>query len=247
MRVVHLVVLVLLGLCLSGCGDDKPVLMPDVTGKKLDAAYFGMEKAGLEDKDAVEVEGGGPFGVIVESNWTVCKQAPAAGKVMGEAPVLSVKRSCAKKPVKTTKPSTKAKPTASTTPRMPTILTTSNTPDLKALLESSAECSDAIGRFAEKYEGKTVRFDGHVADVAPHGDYDTRFDFLIFAGDFDPNSARGPSFQFRDKNYLNLGLTGPNIPDSVTAGQNYTFTADVGEFNGDNCLFQLTPVETTAR
>jgi len=77
---------------LSACGSDDPAVMPDVTTRRLDIAISDIERAGFEDE--VEVLGGGTFGVVDESNWTVCDQEPAAGDEIGAAPRLTVDRSC---------------------------------------------------------------------------------------------------------------------------------------------------------
>jgi hypothetical protein len=66
--------------------------MPGVTGRQLDVALDGIKRAGFEDE--VDVDGGGTFGVVVESNWEVCDQSPAAGDAIKEAPRLTVDRSC---------------------------------------------------------------------------------------------------------------------------------------------------------
>lgn len=47
--------------------------VPDVEGQPLDAARSALEGAGLE----VDVQGGGLFGVVDESNWRVVRQSPA--------------------------------------------------------------------------------------------------------------------------------------------------------------------------
>ncbi len=49
--------------------------MPDLTAKRLDIALSDLDRAGYGDEP--EVLGGGMFGVVDESNWTVCDQAPA--------------------------------------------------------------------------------------------------------------------------------------------------------------------------
>ena len=66
--------------------------MPEVKGKQLDVALSDIKRAGFEDE--VEVIGGGTFGVVVESNWQVCDQLPAAGEDIEDAPRLTVDRSC---------------------------------------------------------------------------------------------------------------------------------------------------------
>lgn len=129
-----------------------------------------------------------------------------------------------------------------------TVLTVLNNPDLAALLALGDNCADSVATFARKYEGRTISFDGNIADMAPHGSYATRFDFLIYPGDYSEVTARGPSFQFRDKNVVHdLHLTGDNIPDTIGRGQNLHVTAELGEYNPETCLYQLTPVETRIR
>ncbi len=66
--------------------------MPDLVGKRLDVALSDVQRAGLDDD--VEVLGGGMFGVVDESNWTVCSQEPASGSQVSTAPRVIVERSC---------------------------------------------------------------------------------------------------------------------------------------------------------
>ena len=80
--------LVLLVLCLAGCGGDShPV--PNVTGDRLDVAAERLEDRGLD----YELIGGGTFGVVVKSNWYVCEQHPAGGS-RAPSVELVVARSC---------------------------------------------------------------------------------------------------------------------------------------------------------
>lgn len=57
---------------LAGCSGGGAVTMPDVVGKLLDDAISDVERAGFDDE--VEVLGGGIFGVVGQSKWTVCSQ-----------------------------------------------------------------------------------------------------------------------------------------------------------------------------
>jgi hypothetical protein len=66
--------------------------MPDVVGKKLDVAKADIKSAGVEGD--VDVEGGGLFGVIQDSNWLVCGQSPSAGAAATGTPTLTVDRQC---------------------------------------------------------------------------------------------------------------------------------------------------------
>ena len=79
-------------LLLAGCSGGGVVTMPDVVGKNLDVALSDVERAGINDE--VEVLGGGMFGVVDESNWTVCSQEPENGTDVSSAPRLTVDRTC---------------------------------------------------------------------------------------------------------------------------------------------------------
>lgn len=269
MKVIRLVVGFALVLGLAGCGgSDKDsaakTVMPDVKGQKLEVALSDIKRAGFEDE--VEVVGGGTFGVVDESNWTVCQQTPAAGKAVKDTPRVVVDRSCpddSAKPTKaettnapatsepaTTAPATSEPATATTSkpkPIAPAVLTPENDPGLATLLAEGDSCSDKMRNFAFQNGGKIIEFDGNIGNVAPHGDNQTRFDFLVGAGDFSEVSQPGPAFQFRDKSAFDLNLTGPNVPDAVTAGLNVRIKAQVDEYDPNSCLFFLTPISTQVR
>ena len=89
-RAVLPITLVLaLVVALGGCGGaDGPV--PDVTGERLDVAKSKMSDAGYDTEEI----GGGAFGIVAESNWTVCETDPAAGDNGGGTVKLIVDREC---------------------------------------------------------------------------------------------------------------------------------------------------------
>ncbi len=232
--------------------------MPDVAGKKLDVALSDIERAGFEDD--VDVVGGGVFGIINKSNWEVCEQTPAPGKPMAKTPRLEVERDCDKdeaepseKPSPTREETPSASPTAEPTaapaakPAAAPPLTIANSPELAALLAVGDYCDDTVASFAAKYDGRTIEFDGSIANTANHGDAKTRYDFLIAPGDKGPESTRGPAFKFEDVNYLDLKLTGPNVPDAVGTGDLLRVVARVEAYNPAQCLFFLDPVSTKIR
>jgi beta-lactam-binding protein with PASTA domain len=66
--------------------------MPEIVGERLDVALSDIERAGFDEE--VEVLGGGTFGVLDESNWTVCSQEPVSGEEITSAPRITVDRSC---------------------------------------------------------------------------------------------------------------------------------------------------------
>ncbi|WP_344305177.1 DUF4839 domain-containing protein [Nocardioides bigeumensis] len=135
--------------------------------------------------------------------------------------------------------------TESSTPVTDEVLTVENNPDLKTLL-TKGEDYNLSQAFAKNYEGRTIEFDGNVAYTAPHGNYDTRFDFLIYAGDYSETvAAPGPSFQFRDVNFYDLNLQGRG--SSVGTRDNLHIVAEVGAFEPRSGLFLLEPVSTRLR
>ncbi|MEJ8640137.1 DUF4839 domain-containing protein [Streptomyces sp. MS2.AVA.5] len=143
-----------------------------------------------------------------------------------------------------------AEPSATSTPSTPgsaEVITPQNSREFAALLRTPDSCDSANPDFATKYKGKTVAFDGSIVHMSPHGDYDTRYDFLLGPGDKGPNTGIGPAFKYEDVNILDLKLTGTEIPATVRAGDRFRFVAEVGEFNAKQCLFFLDPVSTEIR
>jgi Domain of unknown function (DUF4839)/PASTA domain len=252
MRALLLTFAVAMLLGSASCGSDNNAVMPDVTGKKLDVAKDAIKDAGFDDE--VKVEGGGVFGVIDESNWEVCDQSPVAGAAVSEAPQLAVERSCDEaKPSETPAPaetrsdtSARAAPQSSE-PAADQVLTADNNQELAAVLKVSDNCDESIAPFAAKYEGRTIKFDGSIADMANHGDADTRYDILVAPGDNGPNSTAGPAFKFEDVNVFDLNLTGANRPSSVGEGDRFRFLAQVVKYNAKQCLLFLDPVSTRGR
>lgn len=94
MRVKVIIPLLLL-LPLSGCGGGEPQTVPDLRGKRLDVAERRLDSLGLE----YERVGGGTFGIVVRSNWTVCDQQPRPGTRASEV-TLVVGRDCPPPPPK---------------------------------------------------------------------------------------------------------------------------------------------------
>lgn len=127
-----------------------------------------------------------------------------------------------------------------------TTLTVANNADLAALLENTDP--SAMGQeFVEKYEGRTIEFDGNIANMMNHGTYKTRFDILLYAGDFS-EAPRGPSFQFNDVNIVSdLNLTGPNVPDTIGEGNNLHIVAKVAGYDTGGDLLLLDPISTEVR
>jgi hypothetical protein len=127
------------------------------------------------------------------------------------------------------------------------ILTVDNNKELAEILSTKDETSPLFKEFAQKYAGRTIEFDGNTAYVSKHGNYDTRFDYLIFAGDYSKTTFSGPQFQFRNVNYYDLHLEGDNVPDTFGVGLNIRIIATVEEYDDDPGLFLLKPVSIKMR
>jgi len=127
------------------------------------------------------------------------------------------------------------------------IITVDNNEDMAALFKVS-DFDPFISEFAKKYAGRTIQFDGYVADMTPHENYNTRFDFLIYTGNSGELSGNALSFKFEDINITSdLKLTGSNIPENISKGQNLRLTAKVGEYKEASGLFFLKPISTEIR
>lgn len=105
-RVISLTWLVMLpAVALVACGDladsstgsdsepEASIEMPDLVSSRLDVAISDLAALGVNEDD-IEVVGGGSFGVLDESNWTVCEQRPGAGDSLLDNVRLIVDRSC---------------------------------------------------------------------------------------------------------------------------------------------------------
>jgi hypothetical protein len=68
------------------------VSVPNEVGERLDVAEDDLRSKGLTFREV----GGGSFGIVVRSNWTVCRSKPSAGTNVNEGAVvrLIVDRSC---------------------------------------------------------------------------------------------------------------------------------------------------------
>ncbi len=107
--------------------------------------------------------------------------------------------------------------------------------------------NQSVGEFAKKYSGRTIEFDGNIAYMMKHEDFKTRFDILIYVGDYSETTAVGPSFKFEDVNISDLHLTGSKIPEYIEEGQNYHIIAKVEKYDEKSELFFLEPISTEIR
>lgn len=122
-------------------------------------------------------------------------------------------------------------------------LTVENCPELAAMLKNKSSNDPSFAEFAEKYAGRIIEFDGATVNCMPHGNYTTRFDYLVSAGDYDPDHMIGPAFKFEDVNYYDLNTD----LETVSVGLNVYIVAEVEYFDSNSELFYLDPVSVTGR
>lgn len=128
-------------------------------------------------------------------------------------------------------------------------LTVTSSDDLAALLAGGDGLAALCDKFASGHHGQTIEFDGCITFVANHGDYDTRYDLLLSAGDYvDENTANpGPVFKFNDVNTTDMGIKDMYLPDFISAGSNVKITAKVVEYDAGAEVMILDPVGVVAR
>ena len=127
------------------------------------------------------------------------------------------------------------------------ILTIDNNEDLAEVLRLKDNADPKVKIFAARYANRIVSFDGNVAFFSYHGTYKTRYDILVYPGDYSEDTASGPSFQFSDVNTYDLGIPKSVSPGFVTQGSNIRVTAKVLFYNERSSLFMLDPVSTEPR
>lgn len=124
-------------------------------------------------------------------------------------------------------------------------ITVDNNETFAEILTLTDPFDDRIAQFANSHIGDTIEFDGYMGDIAPHGTYTTRYDFLVCVGDSD-DPAVGPNFHFTDFSYSDMHFDN-NSPDDVYRNDEFRFTAEILSFNETTGLFELRPVSTVYR
>ncbi len=128
-------------------------------------------------------------------------------------------------------------------------LTIDNCEDFANILKCSSEFDSSYSTFAETYIGQTIEFNGCITYLTNHGDYNTRYDILISAGDYvNADTANpGPIFKFEDVGLNDLGIKDLYLPDYVSVGNNISIQAIVIEFDENSGIFKLAPVLIESR
>ena len=127
------------------------------------------------------------------------------------------------------------------------VLTIKNCEALARILSLKSDHDDLYTDFAHEYKGMTIEFDGRIDYLTNHNDYKTRYDILVSAGDYDPDTQNGPTFKFEDVAAFDLNLQTLYLEDEISVGKNVRITAKVGTYNNDTGIFMLEPISIVAR
>lgn len=126
-------------------------------------------------------------------------------------------------------------------------ITVKNNEEFAHIINDTTDDYDVYKKFAEKYENKKIEFDANIANMMFHEDKKTRYDFLIYGGDYSNQVSSGAPFQIRDGNVGGLNLKGDNIPDTIGEGINIHLIAEVIEYDDNADLLLIKPIETRIR
>lgn len=163
-------------------------------------------------------------------------------------PTDEVEESAEASPAVETAPTEQTQPTLETPSSvMEEIITVDNNAEFAAVLNTKDPSDQIIKDFALKYAGQVIEFDGNIAYMSYHGDYTTRYDFLISPWDYNEISVTGPNFKFEDCNIFDLNLIGDNVPDALEMGDNLRFVARIKSYDETSQLFYLDPISSEIR
>lgn len=122
-----------------------------------------------------------------------------------------------------------------------TILTAANSEELRAVLRTKDNADPKIVAFAQKYDGRTIEFDGFTWDWVNREGFDTIYSTNIYVGDVkkNANSQVGPTFRVERYQWPNFvpGLNKMNVHVKAT----------VDGWDDDKSFFLITPTSLEAR
>lgn len=136
---------------------------------------------------------------------------------------------------------------SSTSPAQSAVITTENNEEFKALLQT--DDSSTITNFIQKYKGQIIEFDGHIADITHYKNYKTKFDILIYGGNYlgTEQAPSGPNFKFVNITTVsNAAFNSFNVKN-ISKGQNIHTKVQIGNYNSTQELVYLSPIEVSPR
>lgn len=136
---------------------------------------------------------------------------------------------------------------SSTSPAQSTVITTENNEEFKSLLQT--DDSSTITDFVQKYKGQIIEFDGHIADIAHYKNYKTKFDILIYGGNYlgAEQAPSGPNFKFVNITTVSNSAFNSFNGENISKGQNVRIKAQIGNYNSTQDIVYLSPIEVSPR
>ena len=136
---------------------------------------------------------------------------------------------------------------SSTSPTQSAVITTENNEEFKALLQTNK--SSIITNFIQKYKGQIIEFDGHIADITHYKNYKTKFDILIYGGNYlgTEQAPSGPNFKFVNITTVSNAAFNSFNGENISKGQNIHIKAEIGNYNSTQDLIYLSPIEISPR
>lgn len=114
---------------------------------------------------------------------------------------------------------------------VPEILTIDNCEELKNILNGTKFSSEDLKDFCKKYPFGKVEFDGAIDLVNLIPGKMSRYEMLFRAGDYDPNTAIGSSFKFRDFSRSDNGVEAMAVNGTLVKGQNIHIVAKIEAYD----------------
>ena len=143
--------------------------------------------------------------------------------------------------ITTSSPSTTETPSTSSS-HSTAVITIDNNEEFKNLLQTDDQ--NTIKDFIKKYKGQTIAFDGHIANLLKKK---SKYDILIYAGDYHPDEATGPNFKFVEISLISNPVFNPFNGENIREGQNVHIKAKVGAYKEEQELVYLSPIEVSPR
>ncbi len=124
-------------------------------------------------------------------------------------------------------------------------ITIDNDADFAALMKITDQTDAAtIKQFVNAHIGDVIEFDGCVALMMKHENYNTRFDVAMAGGDYDADRVYGPLFAFEDVNFYDMNVSGT---DTVAQGMNFRISAEIKGYSEAGGYIILEPVFMKSR
>lgn len=143
--------------------------------------------------------------------------------------------------ITTSSPSTTETPSTSSS-HSTAVITIDNNEEFKNLLQTDDQ--NTIKDFIQKYKGQTIEFDGYIADLAK---IKSKYDILIYSGDYNPDEVTGPNFKFVEIGLISNPVFKPFNGENIRKGQNVHIKAKLGGYNEKQELVFLSPIEVSPR